>query len=706
MVLIAADCPNTGGLKAFKETAEGRAMLEATAELYAAERARVRGDFIRGRVGAGMAAQAAGLIFDAVERGELADDWVVMFHGGDNAAAIADIRREPESYDGMDCCDPAEPDYRGWANVAQIRFHNDMVRIVTQAHGGPHWYTTRPYTADDAEAKAWCAAKEGVKVFGAVPAPSVPVGVAPAEVVPPAPDVVPLDKVVSLAELVSRLAELPDLEWIGGDHHLGRGVTKAELKKEVKKARKGLGYAGEPSERDLLDREDPNATASLFMAENRPHMIYLHEEFLAWDGSAYVLVDVKFLSTQVRAFLDKSDVMGTDPATGAPVRLRFKPKKDDVAQVLASLADTCGQDSSSMTLPCWLGPVNMDVKNVVAFANGFLDTSTRVFYPPSHLLLTRNGLKFDYDPQKPEPSRFLAFLHQIWPTPAEFNEFVPQLQRMMGYLLVPDTSLEKIFIFLGAPGSGKGTLIRLIIQLIGKNNVASCSANELATGQFILDSIRGKTLLTMPDIEIDAKDARSVLARIKSISGEDSMGINRKNKSVVQETLLARILIGSNELPKLPDKAGALLRRYVPFRFRTVAAEPDPKLGEKLAAELPAIFNWALGGLEAIRAELKFTPGPLASAELGAAYHQGAPLAEFIEEHLDRVEDGRVERNVLYIAYRLWATSNHVTKLLSVAQFGSELRATAPYIGDCRPYVSSGPRLRYYTGCTLRLKTD
>lgn len=697
-IIDADSVPDTGGVRAFKESAEGRAMFAAVEEEYAAARERVRGEFVRGRVAIGWDAGRAETSYDSAERGELPDDWTVMFNRGNASATIGEIRQSPELYDGLDCCDPLEPTYRGWANVAQIRFHKDMVRIVSQAHSGPWWFTTRTYTGHDTEALDWTAPKG--EADDLMPTASEP-----------APALKRLEDITNLAELVERIAPMPDIDWLGRADACcaGLGVNKTELKRLVKEARANqprVQAFQNPGSRPLLDRDDPSETAQLFMAAQRPFMVYVFEEFLSWSGSAYDLVDVKFLSTQVRAFLRGADVETANPFTGAMERKPFKPKKDDVAQVLSAMADICGRDSSAMKLPCWLAPVASDIKNVVAFSNGWLDTGTRAFSPPTPALLSRNGLGFAYDPNALIPARFVEFLHQIWPTPEEFNEFVPQLQRMMGYLLVPDTSLEKIFIFLGAPGAGKGTLIRLIILLIGAHNAASCSANELATGQFILDSIRGKTLLTMPDIEIDPRDARAVLSRLKSISGEDSMGINRKNKSVIQETLLARILIGSNELPKLPDRAGALLRRYVPFRFKTVADNPDPHLGEKLAAELPAIFNWALGGLEAIRREGRFVFGPCANAELGRARQQGAPLTEFIEDHMDQDPAGQIERGVLYLAYKLWSTANGNEKHLTIEHFSSELRATLPHIGDCRPRKPDGSRPRIYTGYTLKLVSD
>jgi putative DNA primase/helicase len=706
MVLIAANCPDTGGLKAFKESPEGRAIMEASGDLYAAERARVRGDFIRGRVADGMAAQAAGLTFDAVERGELADDWRVMFRGGDCSATIAEIRREPALYDGMDCCDPAEPDYRKWANVAQVRFHNDMVRIVTQAHGGPHWYTTRAYAPGDVEALAWCAAKEGLKVFGGVAAPAVPAGVEPADVVPPAPARQSLEEIIDPALMAQRLAELPEFECARrmDSAIAGLGVGKADMKREVKRIRAELARANieivkEAAEVLTLSKEDPRSSALAFKERSYPHLLYCREEFLNWRAGAYEVIDAGTLASQVGAFLDMAMVETIDPQNGQIKLTRFKPKSEDINQVLVALGHI---SNSTAPYPSWLQDWDFDINQVIPFPNGWLDSETSTFYPPTPNLFTPCALSFDYDLAAPAPEFFFETMRQWWPAPSLYAEMAAQAQRFFGLLLTADTSYQKIFMALGRPRSGKSAFARLATSLVGKGNTASCASRALAKGDFVFDGFRGKSLIVFPDMRVKSDVAEDVLEKLLNISGEDTVGINRKKKSYLYEKLNCRLLIVANLFPDFKDATGALSARIIPFQFNeSFEGREDRRLEARLNAELPGIVNWALGGLKALRQEESFTLGPVARSMVASAYHQGAPLADFVCSHLIEDPEGCVGKTELYNVYKSWATFGGEDKPLHPTQFSIKLRATVATIGDARPRNENGKHIPTFTGIRL-----
>jgi P4 family phage/plasmid primase-like protien len=528
-------------------------------------------------------------------------------------------------------------------------------------------------------------------------------------------EAVSLMDVKDLPELIARLVCMPDVEWLpqGGELCDGRGITKAELKRLVRDARKEASERARQRARDAykqererrraateelpLSRNDPNMSADLFKQEHHPRLVYLQQEFLSWDGAAYVVVDPEYLKTQVRSFL-RSAVAEDEYGNQAP----FCPKADDVSQVIAALADGSGLDSANVKTPSWLKPRGINPLGVISFRNGWLDTATGAFNKPDPNLLTRNALAFGFDPRAPEPGRFHGFLKEIWPTEEEREEFIPQLQRVMGLLLIPDTSFQKIFLFLGIPRSGKGTLLRLINQLVGEVNSGSTSARSLAKGEFTLDSFRGKTLVAIPDMRVHRDLADDLTEKLLNISGEDKVSINRKNKSILHETLSCRLLIASNDIPSFPDDSGALSKRYIPFRFKTTfEGKEDGDLGAKLEAELPGIANWALAGLTAIRREKRFFLGPLAKAELKIAYAQGAPLAEFAEDRIEVKAGASVVKDQLYSAYTLWCMSAGTAKPLGQALFHKKLRSMIPTINESRPRDANGTPVRTITGISL-----
>ena len=55
--------------------------------------------------------------------------------------------------------------------------------------------------------------------------------------------------------------------------------------------------------------------------------------------------------------------------------------------------------------------------------------------------------------------------------------------------------------------------------------------------------------------------------RLLSISGEDSLSIDRKNTTAVESKLDTRLMLLSNELPRLSDVSGALAGRMIILRL-------------------------------------------------------------------------------------------------------------------------------------------
>jgi hypothetical protein len=105
-----------------------------------------------------------------------------------------------------------------------------------------------------------------------------------------------------------------------------------------------------------------------------------------------------------------------------------------------------------------------------------------------------------------------------------------------------------------------------------------------------------------------------VTERLLSISGEDTLTVDRKYKEAWIGRIPSRIVILTNELPRLSDSSGALANRFVILQFaESFLGREDHGLGDALLSELPSIFNWALDGLERLNERGRFVQ-PASSA--------------------------------------------------------------------------------------------
>ena len=204
--------------------------------------------------------------------------------------------------------------------------------------------------------------------------------------------------------------------------------------------------------------------------------------------------------------------------------------------------------------PCWLdGRNGPDPRQLLVVRNGMVNIATGELLPHDPELFTFNALDYDYDADAVAPARWLRFVNEV------FHEDCRDLvQQICGYLLTPDTSRQAIFVFVGAAGSGKSTLGRVLLSILGNRNVCSPSLSGLGT-QFGQQVLIGKQLALISEMKLDHRDNKEAIARVLlNISGEDPIAIPRKNLTDWEGRLGVRIVILANGPPSLDE----LIRRF------------------------------------------------------------------------------------------------------------------------------------------------
>ena len=362
-------------------------------------------------------------------------------------------------------------------------------------------------------------------------------------------------------------------------------------------------------------------------------------------------------------------------------------------------------DTHNVELPYWLGGGGLmpDARNLIVCKNGILDPSTHQLYEHSDNLLTFNALPFDYDPGADIPIRWLQFLAEVFGNDAES---MLELQKLFGYLLTLDTSLQKIFAIIGPKRSGKGTIARVLRELIGSQNVCSPSFNTIG-GDFGLAAMIGKQLAVFPDARIGRRTDKAIVAeRLLSISGEDALDIGRKHRDDWHGRLHSRMLILSNEVPVFGDASGALASRYVVFHTpHSFYGRENMDLTEQLLDELPGILNWSLEGLQTLRVDGRINTPAVAMELVNEMDSLGSPVKAFIVDACTVGADLMVAKDSLWVAYRKWHEDNGVAgRPMSKEIFARTLKTAYPgQFKDYRPTSADehGKRPRYWKGVSL-----
>ena len=348
--------------------------------------------------------------------------------------------------------------------------------------------------------------------------------------------------------------------------------------------------------------------------------------------------------------------------------------------------------------PCWInGTIDPPANEMISMTNGLLHVPTRVLLSHTPHFFCHHSLPFPFLAECAPPARWLAFLRELWDND---ESSIMALQEMMGYILGGDTSQQKIFLIVGPKRGGKGTIGRVLTGLLGAHNVAAPTLAGLCTN-FGLWPLIGKPLGLISDARLSGKaDSKVVVERLLSISGEDSLTIDRKYRELWTGRLPTRFVVLTNELPRLTDSSGALASRFIIFMLqRSFYGKENPRLTDELLSEAPAILSWALEGLDRLNVRGYFDSPQSGKEAVQQLEDLSSPILAFVR---DECVTGphHVEPDTLWDVWKRWCDrENRHPGTKSV--FGRDLKAAVPTVKRTRPRRDES-RSYVYEGIGLR----
>lgn len=392
-----------------------------------------------------------------------------------------------------------------------------------------------------------------------------------------------------------------------------------------------------------------------------------------------------------------------DERTGELVLTPWRPNVNKVGNVLRALKVTCLLEDKAEP-PCLLGPTghrdHAPARGFLVCRNGILNLASRVRSGHDPRLFTLVAVPFEHDPLAEVPGAWLRFLDELW---EHDPEQIQTLQEVFGYVLSGRTDLQKIPLIAGPPRAGKGTIAQVLSELVGRRNVVGVSLVSLQNN-FGLEPLLDKPLAVISDARLDGGGTDQLVERLLSISGEDTVTVDRKYKSSWTGRLPTRFLVLSNELPRMRDNSGAMARRFVTLQLkRSWYGEEDLDLLQGLLAELPGILNWALDGLARLEKTGRFTEGPASLQARATMEEAGSPVLAFVREHCEVGDDCWVDKTELY---RAWSTRVEIRYVRGEAWFTRDLKSAVPAVEPGRRVDDDGTRRKVFFGIRLRQETE
>ena len=423
-------------------------------------------------------------------------------------------------------------------------------------------------------------------------------------------------------------------------------------------------------------------------AVNPTKLRHFLEDFYIHKSFSYSTVRPEMVRSSVTKFLNRQfyfDGNGKDK----PLRVTGGMVNDVIHQLRA----LCQVNVDRM--PAWLDNSDgglPEPHNVVAFENGLLDVSDCdiPLISPTPNWFSQTVLPRAYDPSAKCPMT-LKFFRDLLVS----DDQIALLQEWLGYLLTQDTSMQKLLMLLGIPGAGKGTLMRLMTDLIGKPSTVTFKLVDLQK-EFTLSAWLGKSLAICREAVLsNHADAHQVIEEILAIAGEDDRFVNVKNKNPLpNERMNARMVLAMNGFPQLPAAGNQLRRRSLILSFDRMPATVDAHLYDKLKLELPGLTAWAMEGLHRLRANGVFTVTSRSADLLDRLCRLASPVRSFGEDCLSIVpeqydEAGRPMtrprelKRIVYEAWRAWQ-QEHGHKAMSFNSFFEKLYEAFPSVRSVR----------------------
>lgn len=375
----------------------------------------------------------------------------------------------------------------------------------------------------------------------------------------------------------------------------------------------------------------------------------------------------------------------------------WNPDRYKVANVMEALA-AVAYLTDSIDSPAWLTQPDglPSADTVISCRNGLLPLNTRELASHTPTLFNTVSVPFDYDADATAPA-WARFLQTVWP---DDEQSIQLVQEYFGYILSGATEQQKALLIVGPSRSGKGTIARTLTALVGRGHVAGPTLSSLGQN-FGLAPLLGKPLAIISDARMGNSPGHIIVERLLSVTGEDTLTVDRKFREPWTGKLPTRFLILSNEVPRFRDSSAAIAGRLMILQMTmSFLGKEDRTLDRRLQRELPGILNWSLEGLDRLVKRGRFTEPKSSRDACTLMLDLASPVSAFVRDRCNVDPKEWVSRDDLYDAWKVWAEENgHHPGATS--SFGRDLHAAVPSIRPAQRTIADR-RIRVHTGISVK----
>lgn len=314
---------------------------------------------------------------------------------------------------------------------------------------------------------------------------------------------------------------------------------------------------------------------------------------------------------------------------------------------------------------------NQSDARYIAFNNGILDVVTGKMQPFSPDLVVTNRIPWDYVPDAYNELTD-STLNKLACNDAPIRAL---LEECIGYCFYRRNELGKAFILTGDKSNGKSTFLDMVKAVLGEENVSALDLKELGD-RFSTSMMFGKLANIGDDIGDDFLQGSQVATFKKVVTG-NRIKAERKGQDPFEFNPYVKLLFSANDIPRMKDKTGAVLRRLViiPFNARFTkylpSGEIDPDYNPYIKYQLVEqssveyLIRVGVEGLKRIIENNEFTKSEKVQQQVEEYENENNPIKAFIDDQgIEMIEDEPTAD--VYKRYQVFCAENSMQPMSNI----------------------------------------
>ena len=314
--------------------------------------------------------------------------------------------------------------------------------------------------------------------------------------------------------------------------------------------------------------------------------------------------------------------------------------------------------------------------HLMCFENGVVDVRTGELHPhdPKHFLTSAIAAPYIKDAECPEA--FRSFVASAFG-----EELIEVVQAVTSMLLDPTAHYGRFVHLIGQSGSGKGTMLRLWLEMFGIENTRSINSfSEIETAEGRHHHLTGVRLCALPDV---GGYMRGLKSFYELTDNGPMSGRALYSPSAYQTQWHTRFVIASVDHLQIENSGDGWDRRVIPLPTKPRSGAMNPRLFEELSAVKGEIVSWALSipreRREWILANLSLYER--IETAMADASISGDPVRYFVDLCLRPTPSGEasisIQNHMLHTWYEAFCLV-HGYQRMSMSRFVSHLKTILP----------------------------